>query len=209
MRRTSFGRHGISAGCGCRSRSRSGRRSPIVGDRSKKRDPVATSSGGSPGTRRHPVVGWCMESVWPAAVGCCWVASPSTAGARSSSWERCRRDALAGAMVYGSTERAGSLRQSSATATAGRRLQPTGPGGPLWGDAPAAAHYQQALALAEALGLRPLQAHCHRSLGQLAATIGQAGRARSELATAIALYQSMAMTFWLPQTEATLAQVEP
>jgi predicted ATPase len=64
---------------------------------------------------------------------------------------------------------------------------------------PAAAHYQQALALAEVLGLRPLQAHCHRSLGQLAATIGQAGRARSELATAIALYQSMDMTCWLPR----------
>jgi tetratricopeptide (TPR) repeat protein len=74
--------------------------------------------------------------------------------------------------------------------------------------APAAAHYQQALALAEALGLRPLQAHCHRSLGLLAATIGQGERARSELATAIAMYQAMDMTFWLPQTEAALVQVE-
>jgi predicted ATPase/class 3 adenylate cyclase len=74
--------------------------------------------------------------------------------------------------------------------------------------APAAAHYQQALALAEALGLRPLQAHCHRGLGLLPATIGQAERARSELTTAIAMYQSMAMTFWLPQTEAALVQVE-
>src|SRR5262249_9541322 len=55
--------------------------------------------------------------------------------------------------------------------------------------APAAAHYQQALALAEALGLRPLQAHCHRGLGLLAATSGQAERARSALTTAIALYQ--------------------
>jgi len=27
---------------------------------------------------------------------------------------------------------------------------------------PAVAHYQQALALADALGMRPLQAHCHR-----------------------------------------------
>jgi tetratricopeptide (TPR) repeat protein len=32
---------------------------------------------------------------------------------------------------------------------------------------PAAASYQQALALAEELGMRPLQAHCHRSLGTL------------------------------------------
>ena len=31
----------------------------------------------------------------------------------------------------------------------------------------AEAHYQQALALAEALGMRPLQAHCHLGLGTL------------------------------------------
>ena len=74
--------------------------------------------------------------------------------------------------------------------------------------APAAANYQQALTLAEVLGLRPLQAHCHRGLGLLAATIGQVERAHSELATALAMYQSMEMTFWLPQTEAALVQVE-
>ena len=28
-------------------------------------------------------------------------------------------------------------------------------------------HYRHALALAEELGMRPLQAHCHRSLGTL------------------------------------------
>ena len=33
--------------------------------------------------------------------------------------------------------------------------------------APAEAYYQQALALAEALGMRPLQAHCHHGLGRL------------------------------------------
>ena len=33
-------------------------------------------------------------------------------------------------------------------------------------------------------------------------------QARAELSTAIAIDQSMAMTFWLPQTEAALAQVE-
>ena len=30
---------------------------------------------------------------------------------------------------------------------------------------PAVSHYRQALALAEELGMRPLQAHCHRGLG--------------------------------------------
>ena len=74
--------------------------------------------------------------------------------------------------------------------------------------APAASHCQQALTLAEVLGLRPLQAHCHHGLGLLAATSGQTERARSELATALALYQAMDMTFWLPQTETALVQVE-
>jgi tetratricopeptide (TPR) repeat protein len=72
---------------------------------------------------------------------------------------------------------------------------------------PAAAHYRQAHALAEELGMRPLQAHCHRGLGTLYATIGQQEQARAELSAAIVLYRAMAMTFWLPQAEAALAQV--
>jgi tetratricopeptide (TPR) repeat protein len=74
--------------------------------------------------------------------------------------------------------------------------------------ASAEAHYQQALALAEELGMRPLQAHCHRGLGTLYTTIGQREQARAELSTAIEMYQAMEMTFWLPQAEAALAQVK-
>jgi tetratricopeptide (TPR) repeat protein len=74
--------------------------------------------------------------------------------------------------------------------------------------APAETHYCQALALAEELGMRPLQAHCHFSLGTLYATTGQWEQARTTLSTAIALYRDMDMTFWLPQTEAALAQVQ-
>jgi len=74
--------------------------------------------------------------------------------------------------------------------------------------AQAEAYYQQALALAEELGMRPLQAHCHRGLGALYATIGQQEQARAELSAAIVLYRAMDMTFWLPQTEAALAPVE-
>jgi tetratricopeptide (TPR) repeat protein len=74
--------------------------------------------------------------------------------------------------------------------------------------ASAETHYRQALALAEELGMRPLQAHCHRGLGTLYAMTGQHERARTALSTAIALYRDMAMTFWLPQTEVALAQVE-
>jgi len=68
-------------------------------------------------------------------------------------------------------------------------------------------HYRQALALAEALGMRPLQAHCHLGLGTMYATTGQREQARTELCAAIALYRAMDMTFWLPQAEAALAQV--
>jgi tetratricopeptide (TPR) repeat protein len=69
-------------------------------------------------------------------------------------------------------------------------------------------HYHQALALAEELGMRPLQAHCHRGLGTLYNQTGQIEQARSELSTAIEMYRDMEMTFWLPETEAALAAVE-
>jgi tetratricopeptide (TPR) repeat protein len=71
----------------------------------------------------------------------------------------------------------------------------------------AEAHYQQALALADELGMRPLQAHCHRSLGLLYATVDRRAQAYAALTTAIELYRAMNMTFWLPQTETALAQV--
>ena len=72
----------------------------------------------------------------------------------------------------------------------------------------AAAHYHQALTLAEELGMRPLQAHCHHGLGRLYHQTGRAAQARAALSAAIELYRAMEMTFWLPQAEAVLAQVE-
>ena len=75
-------------------------------------------------------------------------------------------------------------------------------------NAQAEAYYRQALALAEELGMRPLQAHCHRGLGTLYATISQRTQARTALSTAISMYRTMEMTFWLPETEVALAQVE-
>jgi tetratricopeptide (TPR) repeat protein len=71
----------------------------------------------------------------------------------------------------------------------------------------AEAHYQQALALAEALGMRPLVAHCHLGLGRLYSQTSRGEQARVALAAAIDLYRSMDMTFWLPQAEAALVQV--
>jgi tetratricopeptide (TPR) repeat protein len=69
-------------------------------------------------------------------------------------------------------------------------------------------HYHQALALANELGMRPLQAHCHRGLGTLYRQTGQPEQARAELITAMEMYRDMEMTFWLPETEAALAAVE-
>jgi hypothetical protein len=45
-------------------------------------------------------------------------------------------------------------------------------------------------------------------LGTLYAATGQREQARAELSTAMEMYRDMTMTFWLPQTEAALAQVE-
>ena len=73
--------------------------------------------------------------------------------------------------------------------------------------AQAEAHYQQALTLAEELGMRPLVAHCHLGLGRLYHQTGRAEQARVALTTAIDLYRAMDMTFWLPQAEAVLAQM--
>ena len=69
-------------------------------------------------------------------------------------------------------------------------------------------HYQQALTLADELGMRPLQAHCHRDLGKLYSRTEQREQARAELSTAIKMYRDMEMTFWLPETESALVEVE-
>jgi class 3 adenylate cyclase/tetratricopeptide (TPR) repeat protein len=70
----------------------------------------------------------------------------------------------------------------------------------------AAGYYRQALALAEEIGMRPLQAHCHLGLGMLYLKIGRGEPARLALSTALDLYRAIDMTFWLPQAEAALAQ---
>ena len=73
--------------------------------------------------------------------------------------------------------------------------------------AQAEAHYQQALSLANELGMRPLVAHCHLGLGTLYSRVGRLEEARTALATAIHMYRTLEMSLWLPQAEATLAQI--
>jgi tetratricopeptide (TPR) repeat protein len=69
-------------------------------------------------------------------------------------------------------------------------------------------YYQEALGLAQELGMRPLVAHCHRNLGTLYARTARREQAREELSIAIELYRGMDMTFWLPQVEAALVQMQ-
>jgi tetratricopeptide (TPR) repeat protein len=75
--------------------------------------------------------------------------------------------------------------------------------------AQAATRYQHALTLAEELGMRPLQAHCHRGLGTLYAKTGQAEQARAALSAAIDLYHAMDMTSLTPQRLSPLSVLTP
>src|SRR5262249_10923845 len=59
--------------------------------------------------------------------------------------------------------------------------------------AQAEAHYRQALALAEEMGMRPLQAHCHLGLGTLYVKLGRPEQAQAALSVAIDLYRVMDM----------------
>jgi len=68
----------------------------------------------------------------------------------------------------------------------------------------AEAHYREALALAEARGMRPLVAHCHLGLGSLRARMGKGEQARDHLTTASTMYRGMDMRFWLDRAEAEL-----
>jgi len=58
-------------------------------------------------------------------------------------------------------------------------------------------HYNQALARANELGMRPLAAHCHLGLGKLLRQSGDRTKAAEQLATAAKMYREMNMGFWL------------
>ena len=69
----------------------------------------------------------------------------------------------------------------------------------------AEASYREAIALAETLGMRPLQAHCHLGLGTLYRRIGRPDEARTELSFAAEEYRAMEMGTWLARAESELA----
>jgi hypothetical protein len=58
------------------------------------------------------------------------------------------------------------------------------------------------LALAEALGMRPLEAHCHLGLGRLCRRTDRRQPGRDHLALAAAMYREMGMMYWLERAEA-------
>ena len=64
--------------------------------------------------------------------------------------------------------------------------------------------YREATALAAALEMRPLLAHCHLGLGKLYRRTGQRPEAQEHLTTATSMYSEMDMRFWLEPAEAEL-----
>jgi len=70
----------------------------------------------------------------------------------------------------------------------------------------AEAHYRQAFALAEKLGMRLLIAHCHVGLGKLYRQRGSR-HAEEYLTKAIAMMRDMGMGFWLEKAEAELKEL--
>jgi len=65
---------------------------------------------------------------------------------------------------------------------------------------------REALAGAAALGMRPLEGHCHLGLGKLYRRIGKQQDAQEHLAAATAMYREMRTTHWLEQAETLLRE---
>jgi tetratricopeptide (TPR) repeat protein len=65
--------------------------------------------------------------------------------------------------------------------------------------------YQQALALATDLGMRPLVAHCHAGLAKLYRRTGKDHLTKEHFTSATTMYRDMGMTYWLEKAEAEMA----
>ncbi|MBM3220304.1 MAG: tetratricopeptide repeat protein [Candidatus Rokubacteria bacterium] len=80
----------------------------------------------------------------------------------------------------------------------------------LFGELEGAGHYlEQARALAEELGMRPLVARCQLELGRLYRRVGDSAQARPQLTAALANLRAMDMRFWAEQADAELASAAP
>jgi ATP/maltotriose-dependent transcriptional regulator MalT len=67
-----------------------------------------------------------------------------------------------------------------------------------------AAHYREALALAQLHSMRPVIAHCHLGLARLYRRTGQPERVNENLTTAMMMYREMDMGFWLERGKAEM-----
>jgi hypothetical protein len=70
----------------------------------------------------------------------------------------------------------------------------------------ASLYCERAKALAEELGLRPLLARCHLSIGRLYRRMRQRQQAEESLGVARAMFREMDMRFWLEQAEAEMRE---
>jgi predicted ATPase/class 3 adenylate cyclase len=64
------------------------------------------------------------------------------------------------------------------------------------------AHYREAMAIADELGMRPLVAHCHAGLAKLLRRTGRRTESDEHLAAAAQMYREMGMTYWLEKAGA-------
>jgi len=68
----------------------------------------------------------------------------------------------------------------------------------------AAARFEEATALAEERGMRPLLAHCRLGIGRTRALRGDRAGAREAIDAALGEYRAMAMPYWIARAEAAL-----
>jgi tetratricopeptide (TPR) repeat protein len=68
-------------------------------------------------------------------------------------------------------------------------------------------HYDQAVALADGLKMRPLVAHCHVGLGKLYQRIGNLEQAKKHLTNGVAMMREMEMGLWLEKAESELKEL--
>jgi hypothetical protein len=67
--------------------------------------------------------------------------------------------------------------------------------------------YEDGMAVASGLNMRPLMARAHAGLGKLSQRTGDLERGRKHLGTAIAMYREMGMTQRLEQVESELKRL--
>jgi len=66
---------------------------------------------------------------------------------------------------------------------------------------------KESLKLAQDLGMRPLQSHCHFALGRIHAQSKGRDLARAEFHRARELYETMGMTFWLTKADPSVYMI--